>query len=54
MPYASNQQRKFFNAHRPQLEKQGVNVDEWNRASKGLKLPDHKKPRLSRKLFSKK
>ena len=39
MPYKSNQQRKFFNANRKNLEKQGVDVDEWNHSSKGMKLP---------------
>ncbi len=29
----------YFNAHRKDLEAQGANVDEWNRASKGQKLP---------------
>lgn len=51
MPYASKAQQGYFNVHRNELEKQGVNVDEWNKASKGLKLPAHKKPR---QLFSKK
>jgi hypothetical protein len=39
MPYKSKAQEKFFNANRKKLEKQGVNVDEWNKASKGKKLP---------------
>jgi len=43
MPYKSDAQRKYFNAHRKQLEAQGVNVDEWNNASKGKDLPEHKK-----------
>lgn len=37
-PYKSEKQRKFFNANKKKLEKQGVDVDEWNRASKGKKL----------------
>ena len=41
MPFASDSQRKFFNANRGKLEKQGVDVDEWNHASKGMKLPEH-------------
>ena len=41
MPFVSNAQRKFFNVNRAKLESQGVNVDEWNSASKGLKLPEH-------------
>lgn len=40
MPYSSSSQRRFFNAKRSMLEKQGVNVDEWNKESKGMKLPE--------------
>jgi hypothetical protein len=43
MPFASDAQRKFFNANRAKLEKQGVDVDEWNHASKGKSLPEHVK-----------
>jgi hypothetical protein len=39
MPYESKAQQGYFHAHRAQLEKQGVNVDEWDQASKGKKLP---------------
>jgi hypothetical protein len=39
MPFVSKAQQGYFNANRGKLEKQGVNVDEWNRASKGKKLP---------------
>jgi len=39
MPYKSQAQEKFFNANRKKLESQGVNVQEWNKASKGKKLP---------------
>ena len=49
MPYKSDAQRKFFNANRDKLEKQGVNVDEWNEESKGLKLPERIKKRVKRK-----
>jgi hypothetical protein len=38
MPYKSKAQAAYFNIHRKELEKQGVNVDEWNKASKGKKL----------------
>lgn len=40
MPYKSKAQEKFFNANRAKLEKQGVNVQEWNQASKGARLPN--------------
>lgn len=39
MSYKSQKQAAFFNANKKKLEKQGVNVDEWNRKSKGKKLP---------------
>jgi len=43
MPYKSEKQRKYFNANKKKLERKGVNVDEWNRASKGKKVPKKKK-----------
>jgi hypothetical protein len=39
MPYKSKAQEKFFNANRKKLEAKGVNVSEFNKASKGKKLP---------------
>lgn len=39
MPYKSLAQERYFNANRAKLEKQGVDVDEWNQASKGEHLP---------------
>jgi hypothetical protein len=55
MPYKSRAQEKFFNANRAKLEKQGVDVGEWNAASKGKHLPaklkgeahsyDHNRPK---------
>jgi hypothetical protein len=39
MPYKSEAQRKFFYANKKKLEKQGVNIDEWDKESKDLKLP---------------
>ena len=44
MPYVSDAQRKYFNANRARLEGQGVNVDEWNQASKGMSLPERVGP----------
>lgn len=52
MPYASEQQRKYFNANRKKMERQGVDVDEWNHSSKGKHLPKRssgKKKRSGRK-----
>ena len=39
MPYVSQAQERYFNANRDKLEAQGVDVNEWNAASKGMKLP---------------
>jgi len=39
MPFKSKAQAAYFNANKGKLEKQGVDVDEWNAASKGMKLP---------------
>lgn len=49
MPYKSKAQEKFFNANREKLEKQGVNVSEWNRKSKGKTLQEHLKEVHTRK-----
>lgn len=49
MPYVSRAQERYFNANRDKMERQGVDVDEWNRASKGKKLP----ARSSKKGFTK-
>jgi len=43
MPYKSKAQAAYFNIHRKELEREGVDVSEWNAASKGKKLPAHKK-----------
>lgn len=42
MPFKSEAQRRFFNANRKKLEREGVDVSEWNRSSKGKKLPEKK------------
>ena len=39
MPYKSLAQERYFNVNRKKLEAQGVDVDEFNKASKGMKLP---------------
>ena len=44
MPYKSRAQEAYFNANRAKMEAQGVDVDEWNAASKGMKLPARAKP----------
>ena len=49
MPYVSQAQAEFFHTHRAELEKQGVDVDEWDEATKGKKLPKRShKERLER------
>ena len=49
MPYVSWAQDEYFNANKKKLEAQGVDVDEWNRASKGDKsLPEHVAKRRKR------
>jgi hypothetical protein len=49
MPYRSQAQRKYFHANRKKLEAQGVNISEWDTASKGKKLPKRaKKPKKKR------
>ena len=50
MPYVSEAQRAYFNANRKRLEAQGVDVSEWNDASRGLKLPRRKKPSRSERV----
>ena len=40
MPYKSKAQAAYFNIHRKELERQGVDVDEWNESSRGKKLPE--------------
>lgn len=39
MPYKSKAQAAYFNIHKKALQKKGVNVNEWNKNSKGKKLP---------------
>ena len=39
MPYKSKAQMAFFHANKKKLEAQGVDVSEWDKSSKGKKLP---------------
>lgn len=39
MPYKSKAQEGYFHAHKKELESEGVDVSEWDAASKGKKLP---------------
>jgi len=45
VPFASKAQKRYFLANRPKLEAEGVNVDEWLKASKGKKLPERLTPK---------
>jgi hypothetical protein len=47
VPYASNKQRRFFNANRNKIG--GKVVDEFNQVSKGMKLPERAGKRITRK-----
>ena len=40
MPFKSEAQRRYFEPNKTKLEKQGVDVKEWEQSSKGLKLPE--------------
>lgn len=55
MPFKSIAQRKYFMANRAKLEGQGVNVDEWAKASIGKKLPVRINPKVkvAKKLLKK-
>jgi hypothetical protein len=43
MPFKSQAQRGYFEANKSKLQSQGVNVNEWAKASKGMKLPKYAK-----------
>ena len=45
MPYASQAQAGYFHTHKKQLEAQGVDVGEWDAATKGKSLPKRKTPK---------
>jgi len=48
MPYKSRAQAAYFNIHKKQLESQGVDVNEWNSASKGKRLPKRVKKKKAK------
>jgi hypothetical protein len=41
MGYKSLAQERYFHANKNKLEKNGVNIAEWDKLSKGKKLPEH-------------
>jgi hypothetical protein len=55
MPYVSDAQRKFF--HTDTARKKGITtaqVEEYDKASKGLKLPEHVTKQIKRDLKARK
>jgi hypothetical protein len=40
MPFVSKAQQRYFEANKGKLEKQGVNVKEWEKATDYSKLPE--------------
>lgn len=54
MPYVSKKQEAYFNANKKELEERGVDVDEFNQASKGLKLPERAPSKPAKKKANKK
>ena len=48
MPFKSEAQRRYFEANKTKLEKQGVDVKEWEESSRGLKLPERVPRKKSR------
>ena len=49
MPFKSEAQRRYFEANKAKLEKQGVNVKEWEQSSKDMKLPERAPKMKSKK-----
>jgi hypothetical protein len=49
MPFKSEAQRRYFEANKNKLEKQGVDVEEWEQASKGMKLPERVPKKATKK-----
>jgi hypothetical protein len=49
MPYKSLAQAAYFNIHKKELEKEGVDVNEYNKESKGMKLPKKVKLKIKKK-----
>lgn len=49
MPYKSLAQAAYFNIHKKEMEKEGVDVNEWNKESKGMKLPKKVKLKIKKK-----
>jgi hypothetical protein len=53
MPFKSEAQRRYFEANKSKLEKQGVDVEEWEQSSKDMKLPERAPKKGKKRLPSK-
>lgn len=53
MPYVSKAQRAYFHANKGKLEKQGVNVAEWDKSTGNRALPQRITPSKDQKAKSK-
>lgn len=49
MPFKSEAQRRYFEANKSRLEKQGVDVEECEQASKGTLLPERAPKKATKK-----
>jgi hypothetical protein len=49
MPYRSLAQEGYFHTHKKQLSAQGVDIAEWDAATKGKHLPNRVKPKKATK-----
>jgi hypothetical protein len=49
MPFKSEAQRRYFEANKSKPEKQGVDAEEWEQASKGMKLLERAHKRATKK-----
>ena len=47
-PFRSKAQQGYMEAHKKELEAQGVNMKEWESASKGKKLPAKVKKKVKK------
>ena len=49
MPYKSRAQAGYFHTHKAELARQGVDVAEWDAATRGKKLPAKVKTKQGKK-----
>lgn len=50
MPFVSQAQAGYFHTHRKRLQREGVDVDEWDAATKGKSLPRRVSPKKPEKV----